>query len=62
MIINNQKNNTVFGKGTDSNGRPLANLKVEVYDMDMREWQPLANILTSKQGKYELKWKPDQLT
>ncbi|HSI78926.1 MAG TPA: hypothetical protein VK957_23730 [Lunatimonas sp.] len=34
--------NTVLGKITGLNGRPLVNLKVEIYDVDMREWQLLA--------------------
>ncbi|HLE86870.1 MAG TPA: hypothetical protein VI727_04350 [Candidatus Brocadiaceae bacterium] len=46
---------TVLGKITNANGRPLANLKVEAYDVDMRERQALANTFTYKEGKYELK-------
>ena|SRR3989304_10348330 len=57
-----QKLNTVFGKITDANGNPLTNLKVEIYDVDMREWQALANTFTNKEGKYELKWTHDQLS
>ncbi len=58
----NQNPNTVLGKVTDSNDRPLANVKVEIYDVDMREWQPLADTFTDRQGKYELKWSHEQLT
>jgi len=51
--IKNQNPNTVLGKISDSNGRPLANLKVVIYDVDMREWQPLADTFTNREGKYE---------
>ncbi|MEI7724329.1 MAG: neuraminidase-like domain-containing protein [Bacteroidota bacterium] len=54
--------NTVFGKVTNNNGRPLANLKVEIYDVDMRNWQALTDTITDKNGKYELKWMHDQLS
>lgn len=60
--IKNSNPNTVLGKVTDSNGRPLANLKVEIYDVDMRQWQSLAETSTNKDGKYELKWTHDQLS
>ncbi len=60
--IENQKPNTVLGKVTDANGRPLANLKVEIYDVDMREWQALADTFTNKEGKYELQWRHEQLS
>ena len=46
--IKNQNPNTVLGKVSDKNGRPLANLKVEIYDVDMREWQPLGRYLHAK--------------
>jgi len=62
VSIKPQNPNVVLGKITDPNGRPLANLKVEIYDVDMREWQPLANTLTTKDGKYELKWTHDLLS
>jgi 5-hydroxyisourate hydrolase-like protein (transthyretin family) len=54
--------NTVLGKITDVNGRPLANLKVAIYDVDMREWQVLADTFTNKEGKYELTWTHEQLS
>ena len=57
-----QTPNTVYGTVTDANGGPLANLRVEIYDVDMREWQVLANTVTNKEGKYEMKWTYDQLT
>ena len=59
--IKYQKSNTVIGKVTDSNGRQLPNLKVEIYDIDMREWQALSDTFTNKDGKYELTWTHDQL-
>jgi len=61
-VMQNQKFNTVLGKVTDRIGRPLANLKVEIYDVDMREWQPLADTFTNREGKYELKWTHEQLS
>ncbi|NNV57634.1 Tc toxin subunit A-related protein [Limnovirga soli] len=60
--LKHQNPNTVLGKVTDSNGRPLANLKVVIYDVDMREWQALADTFTSKEGKYELQWTHEQLS
>jgi 5-hydroxyisourate hydrolase-like protein (transthyretin family) len=60
--IKNQNPNTVLGKVTDGNGRPLASLKVEIYDVDMREWQPLADTFTNREGKYELQWTHEQLS
>lgn len=61
-ITNLQIPNTVFGQITDANRSPLANLKVEVYNVDIREWQALDNTFTDKEGKYELKWAQGQLT
>jgi len=60
--IKNQNPNTVLAKVTDSNGRPLANLKVAIYDVDMREWQPLADTFTNREGKYKLQWTHEQLS
>ncbi len=51
--IKNQNPNTVLGKVSDKNGCPLANLKVEIYDVDMRDWQPLADTFTNREGKYQ---------
>jgi 5-hydroxyisourate hydrolase-like protein (transthyretin family) len=59
--IKPQSTNTVLGKITDGNGRPLADLKVAIYDVDMREWQPLADTFTNREGKYELQWTHEQL-
>lgn len=61
-VIKSQNSNTVLGKITDASGRPLANLKVEIYDVDMREWQPLADTFTNREGKYELHWSHEQLS
>ena len=60
--IKNSNPKTVLGKISDSNGRPLANLKVSIYDVDMREWQPLADTFTNREGKYELQWTHEQLS
>ena len=57
-----QNPNTVLGKVTDSNGRPLANLKIAIYDVDMRKWQSLSDTFTNKEGKYELQWTHEQLS
>ncbi len=59
--IKSQNVNTVLGKVIDVNGRPLANLKVEIFNVEMRDWQALADTFTNKEGKYELKWTHDQL-
>lgn len=59
--ILNQNSNTVLGTITDGNGQPLANLKVAIYHVDMREWQPLADTFTNRDGKYELHWSYEQL-
>lgn len=61
-LIENLSSNTVLGKVTDANGRPLPNLKVVIYDVDMREWQALSDTHTNREGKYELKWSHDQLS
>ncbi|MCL2799555.1 MAG: neuraminidase-like domain-containing protein [Endomicrobia bacterium] len=53
--------NTVFGKVTDTNDRPLANVKVEIFDAGMREWQLLAETFTDRDGKYEIAWQRDQV-
>jgi len=60
--IKNQNLNTVLGKVTDSNGRPMANVKVAIHDVDMREWQPLGDTFTNREGKYELQWTYEQLS
>ena len=56
-----QKVNRVTGRVTDSNGLPLAGLKVEIHDVDMREWQLLADTATDRRGAYNLHWSHDQL-
>ncbi|ACE06710.1 hypothetical protein Aasi_1417 [Candidatus Amoebophilus asiaticus 5a2] len=59
---NNQKINLVVGKVTDGNSLPLPNIKVEIYDIDMRDWQLLADTYTNRDGAYELSWTYDQLS
>jgi 5-hydroxyisourate hydrolase-like protein (transthyretin family) len=56
-----QSLNTVSGKVSDANGQPLANLKVVIYDVDMRNWEALVHTFTDKQGKFELSWTLEQL-
>jgi hypothetical protein len=60
-IIKNKNPNTVLGKITDANGRLLSNLKVALYDVDLREWQRMSDTVTKKEGKYELQWTLDML-
>jgi len=60
--IKSQEPNTVLGKFTANKGCPIVSLKVEIYDVDMREWQALSDTLNNKEGKYELKWTHDQLS
>ncbi len=62
MATATSKTSTVLGTVTDANKRPLSNLKVEIYDADMRSWQPLADTVTDKNGKYELHWQHSQLS
>ena len=54
--------NTVYGKVTDANERSMPNLKVEIYNVDIRNWQLLSSDFTDKEGNYNLKWTYDQLT
>ena len=61
-IATPQTPNAVYGKITDANGNPLANIKVNIYDADMRDWQLLSGDFTDKEGKYDLRWTHDQLT
>src|SRR5688572_16918879 len=62
MATSKSKINTVLGTITDANKNPLANLKIEIYDVDMRSWQPLSDTITDKNGKYELTWNHGQLS
>jgi len=48
--------NIVFGKVTDTNDKPLANVKVAIFGVGMREWQWLAETFTNREGKYECAW------
>ncbi|GAL85663.1 hypothetical protein Aasi_1417 [Sporocytophaga myxococcoides] len=56
------KNNTVVGTITDANNYPLPNLKIEIYDVDMRSWQLLSATSTNKEGKFEMTWSHEQLS
>ena len=57
-----QKINTVIGRVSDSNDRPLAGLKVEIHDVDMRAWQLLADTVTDRKGMYQVHWSHKQLS
>jgi 5-hydroxyisourate hydrolase-like protein (transthyretin family) len=57
-----QRINRVTGKVTDSNGLPLSGLKVEIHDVDMREWQLLADTVTDRRGVFNLHWSHDQVS
>ncbi|MGV3764390.1 Tc toxin subunit A-related protein [Parapedobacter sp.] len=61
-ITKNSVANTVYGRVTDVARRPLANLNVTLFDVDMRDWQPLADTLTDREGRYELRWSHSQLS
>src|SRR5690606_12441401 len=37
-------------------------LSVTIFDVDMRDWQPLADALTDREGRYELHWSHNQLS
>ena len=42
--------NTVYGKVTDANERAMPNLKVEIYNVDIRNWQLLSSDFTDRDG------------
>src|SRR5690606_7572710 len=60
--MKNATPNTVYGRVTDAAGRPIAKLSVTIFDVDMRDWQPLADALTDREGRYELHWSHNQLS
>lgn len=60
--IKAQDANRVYGRITNSSGNPLSKLKVEMYDVDMREWQTLSETITDKDGGYKLEWYHEQLS
>ena len=62
MAITVSKINIVRGVVVDANKRPLAGLKVQLHDVDMRNWQQLAETITAADGSYEMVWTPDQLS
>ncbi len=62
MATTTSKTNSVLGTITDANKQPLPNLKVEIYDVDMRSWQLLASIATNWDGKFEVTWSHEQLS
>ncbi|MCB0375348.1 MAG: hypothetical protein KDD04_05460, partial [Sinomicrobium sp.] len=62
MATTRQKINRVIGKITGSNGTPLTDLRVAIYDIDMREWEVLAEGFTNREGAYELTWTHSQLS
>ena len=59
--IRTQALNIVSGKITGVNGLPLPNLKVAIYNVDMREWLLLNETTTDKAGTYEAQWAWKQL-
>lgn len=62
MATSNSKINTLLGTIIDVNKQPLPNLKVEIYDVDMRSWQLLASTTTNRDGKFEVTWSHEQLS
>lgn len=59
--IRNQQINTVLGTITDVNNTPLKNVKVELYDANLRDWQALSETRTDNEGKFEMHWQQSQL-
>ena len=53
--------NTVTGKVSNKNGKPLASLTVAIYDKDMRSEDLLAETQTLKDGSYTTIWLHSQL-
>lgn len=51
---------TIYGKVSNAQGKPLAGLKVMVYAVGMRDWQALGSAMTNAQGTYKVSWTPQQ--
>ncbi|UPZ15121.1 neuraminidase-like domain-containing protein [Flavobacterium humidisoli] len=62
MAAQSQNPNMVFGKVSDNSGKTLANLKVVIYDKDMRSEELLAETVTLKDGTYKTTWLHSQLS
>lgn len=62
MASQSQNPNIVLGKIIDGNGKPLANLKIIIYDKDMRSEELLSETITLKDGTYETTWLHSQLS
>ncbi|TDW49140.1 hypothetical protein EV144_103667 [Flavobacterium sp. 270] len=62
MASQSQNPNIVSGKLTDNKRKPLANLKIAVYDKDMRSEELLSETITRKDGSYETTWFHSQLS
>lgn len=46
----------VFGTITDHHNTPLQNLRVEIFDVEMRDWHTLSDTFTDSRGRYRLEW------
>jgi hypothetical protein len=61
MINTTQIINTITGKLSTPQSAAVANVKVGIYDVNLREWQLLAETLSDKEGKYKIEWELSQL-
>jgi hypothetical protein len=62
MANQTKKENLILGQVFDKLNRPLANLIVQAYDMDMRSKELLGESITDKKGKYEITWLHSKLS
>lgn len=51
----------VRGQVKTSDGQPIAGSIVQVFDRDLRREQPLDEVVTDADGKYEIRYSPQQL-
>src|SRR5687768_7782632 len=48
--------NLIFGRVTNQQNEPLANLLVQALDRDLRSEQLLGGSITDREGKFEIRW------
>lgn len=60
--IENKEPNLVLGRVVDKSTRPLKNLIVQAFDMDMRSEELLGEGVTDRDGKYGITWLHSQLS
>lgn len=61
IIPEKNYNNLVLGKITDLNNTPLPDLKINIYDVNMRDWQILGEAFSDKNGNYRAYWSHEQI-